>query len=213
MATFIQKNSSLWISKLPETAYNTFYTAGVDYLKAASVNPVVLLPEMEKVTDAGQAGNGHEFATYICNRYWLPIALNLQDDANFELAGRLLLRALSGSVTDTVVSAAAAWKHACNMLPIGSGLQVKSMDWISELGGASFLFPGSVVERYRLGQEAAVAPTFQCDLISSGKHKSPHAVTALPTTATVTQCLKAKSEVKWTDAGGLQDFTTGACSL
>lgn len=213
MAEFRQNNAGLWVSKLPETSFNTAYTAGADYAKVATQNPIVLIPEMEKANDAGRAGNGHEFATYICNRYWLGSSLGLQDDVNFDVAGRLLLRGAGGTVTDSVASAGVAWKHAAPMLPIASGLQQPSFDVISELGGASFLLYGAVVERFRLSQDLANAPQFQCDIITSGKHKSPHAVTSLPATPNVTQCLKARSSVTWTDSGGARNFSSGSCAL
>lgn len=176
MPEFRQRDAAIWVSKLPETTFNTFYTAGTDYLKARSQNAVVLIPEQEKSNDAGFAGNGHEFPTFQCNRYWLPMSLGLTDQVNFELAGRLALRALSGAVTDTTLSGGVAYKHACNMMPVSQGLFLKSMDVISELGGASFLFPGAVVESYRMEQNGADPPNFTANLINSGKHRSPHQV-------------------------------------
>jgi hypothetical protein len=212
MAEYRQNDAAIWVSKRKESAFNTPYTAGADFLKASAANPIVLIPEMEKRDDAGKAGNGHEFATYQCNTYWSPIAAALGDEVNFELFGRLALRAVGGTVTDTTLQASAAYKHAANMLPIASGLQLPSSTIISELGGASFLFPGCVVERFRMSQEGANPVQVAFDMIGSGKHRSPHAVTSLPATPTITQCLKAGANLSYTDGGGSVDLTT-ACRV
>lgn len=211
MAEFRQIDAALYASKRRETTFNTPYTAGADFLKATSQQPIVLIPEMEKTTDEGRAGNGHEFATAICNQYWTPIAASFQDQANFDLFGRFLLRALGGSVTTTTVVSAAAYKHACNMLPVASGLQLPGTTLISELGGASFLFPGSVIDRVRLSQEGTNPVQFQADFLGTGKHRSPHAVTSLPSAPTFS-CLKPKSFLSYTYSGGTVDFTT-ACRV
>jgi hypothetical protein len=163
---------------------------------------------MEKVTDEGRAGNGHEFATAICNTYWSALAAAIADQANFNLHGRLWLRALGGAVTDTTVVSAAAYKHAANMLPVASGLQLPSSTVVSELGGASFLFPGVVVERARMSQDGTNPVVCQFDFVGSGKHRSPHAVTSLPAAPSFS-CLKPTSILQYTYSGGTVDFTTG----
>lgn len=179
MAEFRQKDSSLWISKRRETAYNTPYTTGADFIRATSTNPVVLLPEMEKTDDAGRTGNDSEFPTTQFNQHWLPIPASLTDRANFDLAGRLSLRGVGGAVNSTVVVASVAFKHVGNMLP-KTNLFQPSSSLISELGGASFLVPGAVVDRMRMSQDGANPVQVQFDLISSGKHRQPHGVTTLP---------------------------------
>lgn len=205
MAEYRQNDAAIWVSSRRETTFNTPYTAGAGFLKATTQQPVVLIPQMEKSTDEGRAGNGHEFATAICNEYWSPPALSLQDRAGFDLAGRLLLRALGGAVTDTTVVASTAYKHAANMLPIASGLQLPGSTVISELGGASFLFPGCVVDRVRMSQEGVAPVQLQFDLLGTGKHRSPHAVTSLPAAPTFS-CLKPKSFLEYTDDVGLQQL-------
>ena len=86
MATYLFNDGSFYVTKLPETSYNTpAGSTGSDYLKVASSSAVVLMPNAEKVTDAGKPGNGHEFATYSCVTYTSHPAVNVSDDVNFEV--------------------------------------------------------------------------------------------------------------------------------
>lgn len=205
MAEFRQSEASLYVSKRRETTFNTPYTAGADFLQATSQNPIVLIPELEKTDDANRAGNSSEFPTAQCNQYWTPPAASFSDQANFDLFGRLALRGVGGAVTTTTVVASVAFKHAANMLAKSVGLQYPSSTLISELGGASFLFAGNVVERFRLSQEGVQPVVAQFDLIGSGKHRSPHAVTSLPTVPSFS-CLKPKSFLEYTDDVGLKQL-------
>lgn len=208
MAEFLINDTAFYLSEAPETALNTHYTAGANYIKMLTANPFYLLPEMEKRNDANRPGNGHEFATYTCNHYWSHPPVSLEDEINVDAAGRLLLRAASGAVTDTLLETGVT-KHAASMLPVASGRQNKSSDFIAVEGGSSFLLAGMVVERFRLFQNRADPPRFQCDLIGSGKHIRPHGVTSLPSTVTIIQCLDGnQSLVQWTDDGGLRNFAT-----
>lgn len=210
MAEFRQNEASLWISKNRESAFNTPATTGAAFLSATTQNPVVLIPEMEKTDDSGRAGNASEFPTAQCNQYWTPVAAGFSDQANFDLHGRLALRAVGGAVTDATVVASVAFSHTANMLAKSVGLQLPSSTVISELGGASFLFAGCVVERFRLSQEGVNPVIAQFDLLGSGKHRSPHAVTSLPAVPTFS-CLKPKSYLNYND-GALIDLTT-ACRV
>lgn len=214
MASYLFNDAALYVSKLPETSINTMYSTGSDFLKAASTNPVVILPNVETVNDAGKPGNGYEFATYECVTYTTHPAVGIADDINFELAGRLLLRSLGGTVTATQQGATTAYKHTCNMYPVASGTQLPTSTVISELGGVSFLMGGFPVQSYTLSQTRADRPKFSCDLVGSGKFTTPHGVTSLPATATITSCLDGNSsQVQWTDADGTTDFTSGTCHL
>lgn len=205
MAEFRQSEASLWVSKRKETSFNTPYTAGADFLSATSQNPIVLIPELEKTDDANRAGNASEFPTAQCNQYWAPPAASFSDQANFDLFGRLALRAVGGAVTDSTVVSSVAFKHLANMLAKSVGLQYPSSTIISALGGASFLFPGCVVERFRLSQEGVQPVIAQFDMLGSGKHRSPHAVTSLPSVPTFS-CLKPKSFLEYTDDEDTRDL-------
>jgi hypothetical protein len=208
MAEFLIKDAAYYLSKLPESALNTFYTAGTDYIKLLNANPFFVLPEMEKRNDAGRPGNGHEFLTYVCNHYWTPGAISLEDDINVEHCGRLLLRTTGGTVTDTTLETG-VYKHANAMLPLASGRLNPASDFISVLGGASFLLAGMVVNRFRMFQSGADPARFQCDLVGTGLYKRPHAVTSLPSTASILQCLTGNNVViQWTDGTGLRNWAS-----
>jgi hypothetical protein len=213
VADFLINDVALYVSKRPETTINTQYTAGADYLKALTAAPAFVLPQVEWVNDAGKPGNGHEFATYQCETYVTHPAITFTDDVNTDYAGRLLLRSLGGTVTSALLSGT-AYKHSNAMKPVASGRQLPTTDVISELGGASFLLAGMVVDRYRLSQTRADRPQFTVDLVGSGKFVRPHGVTSLPSTAAVIQCLDGNNtEVSWTDTDGVQNFHGATCSL
>lgn len=209
MPQFLINDVEIWLSNLPESALNTHYTLGADYGKVATSQPFYVLPEMEKRNDAGKPGNGHSYPTYTCNTYWSHPAISIQDEVNVEMAGRMLLRAMGGTVTDTVLFAGVN-KHAANQLPIASGRQYPSADLIVREGGvniADFLLAGAVVSSYQLSQNKADAPTFQADLVGTGKHVRNHGITSLPATPVIIQCIDGNNTVvQWTDSGGLKDW-------
>jgi hypothetical protein len=176
MPFFRQRDARFWISKLPGT-FNAFEETGTNYLLARIGSPFVVLPTQEKENDAGTAGNGHPYATFQCNRYWLPMSAQIDAQADFDLLGRLWLRALGGTVVDSLVSAGAAWKHAANQKPGAEGLQLAAFNAISELGGASSIHAGCVVDSFEMRQEAGAAiPRVITGMLSSGKHRGPHQI-------------------------------------
>jgi hypothetical protein len=206
MLEFRVNDVSLWLSEAPETALNTHYTAGAEYIRILNGQGFYILPEMEKRNDANRPGNGHEFATYTCNHYWTHPAVTLEDEVNVNGAGRLLLRSASGAVATQLLETGVT-KHSAAMLPVANGRQNKASDFIALLGGSSFLLAGGVVERYRLFQNRADPPRYQADLVFTGKHIRPHGVTSLPASADIIQCLDGnQSVIQWTDDGGLRDF-------
>jgi hypothetical protein len=162
---------------------------------------------MSKNIDAGQAGNGHEFATHACNGVWENPAAALQDQANFELFGRLALRSHGDTISIATVETG-VYKHTSKMLPSGT-LQLPSSTVISSLGGANFLMAGFVVNRFRMEQQGNQPVEMTFDLLGSGKHRSPNNVSSLPASPVVTTCLKGGSYLGYTDSGGAKDLTTG----
>jgi hypothetical protein len=209
MATFLLNDAALWVSKLPETAFNTGYTLTAEFEKVRSNQPVTLLPNYDFTTDAGKPGNGHEFATQRCLTFTQPPAIAIQDEVNNEMLGRLLLRSLGGTVTPLLVSGT-AYKHTAPMLPVASGRQLPSSTVITQLGAADFRLDGMVVERFKISQTRADAPQVECDLVGSGKFITPNGVASLSTTPSVISCLDGNFTIlQWTDAGGARDFTAG----
>lgn len=208
MAEFRTRDAALYISKRKESTFNTPYTAGADFLKATPDTPIVRIPQMQKRSDLGRAGS--RFAHTQCNEYWLSPGISFAEDANFDLAGRLLLRALGGNVTTTTVVTSVAFKHTNKMLPVASGLQLPGSTVISVNAGsgASFLYPGCIVDSFEMSQEGTNPVKVSFDMLGTGKHRSPHAVTSLPSTPSFA-CLKSTAILNYTDGGGLVDLTSG----
>lgn len=178
MPFFRQRDARFWVSKLPG-AFNAFDETGTNYLLARIGSPFVLLPTQEKLNDAGTAGNGHPYATFQCNGYWLPLSAQIDAQADFDLLGRLWLRTLGGDVVDTLVSAGVAWKHAANQKPIAEGLQLDSFNVISDIpgSGASSIHAGVVMDSFGFSQDAGAAiPRVTAGMLSSGKHRGPHQI-------------------------------------
>lgn len=214
MADYLINDVALYVSKRPESALNTGYTAGADFLKIRTQQPAFVVPQIEFINDAGIPGNGHEFITEWCANYVTHPAFTFTDDINFGIAGRLALRALGGTVTTAQQGGTTAYKHSCNMLPVASGRQLPSSTMVSELGGATFRLDGLVVDRFRLSQNRADRPQYSVDMIGTGDFTTPHGVTSLPSTVATASCLSgAGTSVAWTDLDGTTTFTGAACSL
>lgn len=214
MADFLINDVALYLSKRPETVLNTGYTAGADFLKALTTNPAFVLPNIEYVTDAGKPGNGHEFATRQCPTYVTHPAFSFTDEIAVSYPGRLMLRALGGTVTTAQQAATIAYKHSCKMLDATTSRQLPSTTMISALGGASFRLDGMVVDRFRLSQNRADVPQYAVDLIGTGDFVRPHGVTSLPATADILTCLDGNNTViSWTDTGGAQTLTGSGCAV
>lgn len=185
MPDFLLDNVALWLSKRPETVLNNGYLLNTDYLKALTLNPAFVIPQIEFTSDAGKPGNGHEFPTRQCPTYVGHPAASFTDEMNVSYAGRLLLRSLGGAVTTAQQGGSAAWKHSCAMMDALVNRQLPSTTMISELGGASYRLDGMVVDRYTLSQNRADPPQYSVDLVGSGDFVSPQIIgTAQVETAT-----------------------------
>lgn len=208
MADFRSRDARLYVSKRPETSFNTPYTAGADFLKATPDTPNIAIPQMEKRNDQGRAGS--RFAHKQCNTYWLPGAFSWQEDANFELAARLALRGVGGTVTPSTLVASTVYKHTAKMKAGSAGSQLPSSTVISvqEGTGASFLNAGVVVNAFEMSQEGTNPVRVAFEMLGSGKHKAPHAVTSLPATPSF-DCLQPSSILAYTDSGGTVDLAAG----
>src|SRR5262252_3168500 len=166
---FLLENVKYYLSNRRETTLNTDYVLGTDFLLALSDTPAYVLPQIEFVTDAGKPGNGHEFATRQCPTYVSHPGLSFNGEMNVSYAGRALMRALGGTVTDAQQGGTAAYLHSCQMLDALVNRQLPSTTAIVEIGGASYRLPGMVVDRYSLEQNRADPPRYSFDLVGSGK--------------------------------------------
>lgn len=205
----------LYLSKTRESSLNTQETTGSNFIKVVSLQPQYVLPQGEFVNDANRPGAGHEFATSQCPTYISHPRITINDDVNTEGAGRLLLRALGGSVTAAQQGGSAAYKHSCVMIDSTSTRQLPSTTGISKLGtDASYLLAGMVVDSWSMSQNRADRPQFSCELVGTGKFVTPHGVTSLPSSVTTLTCLDGNNtQITWTDTVGSQSLHGSGCAL
>jgi hypothetical protein len=171
-------SSQHWISKTLEAAFNTPEATGTNYSFLGTQEPYFRLPMVEKMNDGGRAG---VYApTHLCNTYWSHPEIGPKDDVETDNPARLFRRALGGAVTDTVVTAATSWDHTFAILSPSIGDVLPSFSVASLLGAASFLFAGSMVDRFKVSQKNADRAQYECDVVSSGKFTNPHGLTSLP---------------------------------
>lgn len=210
MSEFLQRASKLYISKTVESPYNASITGGTNYIRALNDTPLVTIPNQEFRTDQGRAGS--EFASAVCNTYWEPPGISLAADADFELMGRLWLRAVGGSITNTTTVALLAGKHSAPMLPESSGLQLPSFNAVSVMdgSGATYKFTGMCVGQATLSQEGVNAVKASFQLVGSGKYYSPHGVSSLPSLASFS-CLRPYAYLSY-DNGDPVDLGAG-CTI
>lgn len=173
---YLTQDIELFISNR-ETLYNDAITDGTLYERATTQSPVVYFPEPEFTDDAGRAGNASEFQTNQCLKRFLPPSISITDRVNFGLYGKLMMRWAGGQPLAPVeLSAGLAYQHAANMMPKSAGLQMPSMNAITHSGGASYLWPGMVVNDFTLSQQADQDVQIALSLTGSGKHRSPHLI-------------------------------------
>lgn len=202
MASYLTRDARVYLDKIRESSYNTPQTTGTNYERLVTTNQVVTIPNQEFRTDQGRAGS--EFASAICNTYWEPPAISVAGEGDFAGMGRLALRAVGGTITDTTVVTAAAFKHSAPMLSSSSSLQLPSFNMISviESSGASYLYTGCVVDRMRLSKEAGQLAQISFDILGSGKHRGPHAVSSLPSAPSFA-CLRPYGFVSYNNGGAI----------
>jgi hypothetical protein len=170
------RDAKLFISKR-EGAFNTPVTVGTDYERAGWQNGAVYMPEPEFSTDAGRAGNSSEFQTGQCLKRFGQATIGCADRANFRLYGKVAMRAAGGTpAAPAVVVGGIAWRHSASLLPPAAGLQLPSFNAIVEAGGASVLYPGTVVNDFSMSQSGDDDVQIAFSLLCSGKHRIPHLI-------------------------------------
>jgi hypothetical protein len=169
------QDAELFISTR-EGAFNTPVTAGTSYERAGWQNAAVYVPEPEFSTDAGRAGNASEFQTGQCLRRFLPASIALADRANFKLYGKIAMRAFGGTPAAPVNVVGVAYRHSAALMPKAAGSQLPSFNAITVSGGASTLWPGTVVNDFSMSQNLDEDFQIGFTLLTSGKHRIPHLV-------------------------------------
>lgn len=170
------QDAELFIS-VREGAFNTPVTVGTSYERAGWQNAAVYIPEPEFSTDVGRAGNASEFQTGQCLKRFLPATIGLADRANFKLYGKLAMRAFGGTPAAPVeVVAAAAYRHSAPLQPKAAGHQLPSFNAVTVSGGASTLWPGTVVNDFSMSQNLDEDFQISASFLTSGKHRIPHLI-------------------------------------
>jgi len=191
MPEYLTIDTELWVSKRPESAFNTPPTLGADFLSLVSLNPFWFLPEVDKITNAGRVGVGSEFPTIQCNDYWSHPAVGISNDQElFGVMGRLWLRGFGGAVAITDALADGK-RHTSKLITKAEGRQLPSSSMIVKNGPADVLLAGMVVESMQLSKERNGFPTLSFNMLGSGLHAFPHAVASLPGYTTPGECALA----------------------
>lgn len=212
---YLISDAELFISKR-EGPFNTPILLGTDYDRATWQNATVYIPEPEFSNDAGRAGNASEFQTGQCLKRFSPATIGIADRANFRTYGKLAMRCAGGVPLAPVnLVPSIAWRHAANLLPKAAGLQLPSFNAITVAGGASFLWPGTVVNDFSMSQSGDDDVQIVFSLLTSGKHRNPHLigvqqVETITAAGTVTTSGNAKVTVTARDMSGSPRVVTFA---
>lgn len=170
------EDAELYISDR-EGPFNTAITDGTKYQRAGWQNAAVLLPEPEFSNDAGRAGITSEFQSGQCLKRFLGAAIGMGDRANFNLYGKVGMRAFGGTPAAPVeISAGVAYRHVAPLKPKTAGTQLPSFNAITVSGGASTLWPGTVVNDFSMSQTGDEDFQVAFSLLTSGKHRVPHLI-------------------------------------
>jgi hypothetical protein len=170
------EDAELYISDR-EGAFNTPNTDGTKYQRAGWQNAAVLIPEPEFSTDQGRSGITSEFQSGQCLKRFLNASIGLADRANFNLYGKIGMRAFGGTpAAPAEITAGVAYRHSAAIKPKTSGTQLPSFNAITVAGGASTLWPGTVVNDFSLSQNVDEDFQIAFSLLTSGKHRIPHLI-------------------------------------
>jgi hypothetical protein len=159
-----------------EGAFNTPVTTAASYERITWQNGAVIIPEPVFSTDAGRAGNANGLQTGQCLKRFPPNTIGIADRASFKSIGKLAMRWAGGTPAAPVTVAGVATRHSAPLISKAQGLQLPSFNVIAVSGGASFLFPGTVVNDFSMSQSGDEDVQVSFSLLTSGKHRSPHLI-------------------------------------
>lgn len=174
-ADFLIQDAELFISDR-EGPFNTPITDATKYARAGWQNAAVYIPEPTFSNDAGRAGNPNGLQTGQCLKRFGNTAIGLADRANFKLYGKLAMRWAGGTPAAPVNVAGVAYRHSAPLMSKAQGLQLPSFNAITVAGGASTLWPGTVVNDFSMSQSGDDDVQIAFGFLASGKHRIPHLV-------------------------------------
>jgi hypothetical protein len=178
MAKYRRKNVKLFGSKLPETTFQTPPATAADYEAFVTQEPVIIIPTVDKTTDAGNAGTGTPFPTHACNDYWRPAAVALSTQLEyFGFFSRLWLRLFGGAVV--TAAEGAGYRHEAKLQSDAEGSQLPSTTLIHQLGPLDIILPGLTPDQGSIQMQRGSRPVLGVNLINTGKHNRPNGVADL----------------------------------
>lgn len=151
----------------PDSAVNTPKVLAAEYMKfrANSLQPP--LPQLQSIPDQ-MVGDGTERSMVLRKGWWMPRTITIGGKANTESAARLGARALGGSITNTVVTAAQSWDHFINTQTKAQGRLPKLSSLIFLLGGYDFIWPTMGVQRFELNFDGPNDVNYVAELFNTG---------------------------------------------
>lgn len=167
MERFQLSDIELLLGNVPDSAINTPRTLSAEFMKfrANAFQPPI--PQLQTVPDQ-MVGDGTERSQVLRKGWWLPRNITIGGKANTESAAILGVRALGGSITNTVVTAATSWDHFANTQTKAQGRTPKLSTLLFLLGGYDFLYPTMGVNRYELNFDGQNDVNYVCELINTG---------------------------------------------
>ena len=211
MADSIVNDKRIYIGTAVEGTYNTATTGGSNYTRIWGKTLPEILPESEDFTDEGLLGVSRTNAKKLCKFNWkepaFPIAGEIDNFSSF--MGRLALRAVGGTITITEPVSSTVYLHTA--VP-ATAHQLSGTSVCYSHDANSFLYAGCVVERFKFTQEGLAMPTYEIDMLGTGKHTTPHGLSSLPTSEPSLDCVDPyNSQFIWTDADSTTtDFGAGS---
>lgn len=173
MADVLTRNVSLAISSAPESAFNTHYTLASAFVGAMSQSLQIQLPSVGKIYNDKLVGVGNEFASSFTNDWVTNPGVTLTDRLNTSQAAILAARALSGTITPTVVTAGQSWRHVIKMQATDVDPQLKSSTIAGKFGGINLFLAGMVVNSFNVEFSQGQQAVYNCALVGSGKTATP----------------------------------------
>ncbi len=168
MSRFQLSDVEVAISKIVETAINTPQSVGTNFVGALMSATPPPTPQANLITDDGMVGDGNEWGDDQRLDYWQPATPSIGGQLNTEIAGRLLLRGLGGTVSDAAVTASTSYDHSAAMQSKAQGRTPKLSTLLMALGGADFMWPSMAVNEWQASFSGVDPVQFTAALMNTG---------------------------------------------
>ena len=219
MADSYGSQTSIAISKLPESSFGTIYDdATSDYDSILTRARILPMPDIRKSDDMGVVGRGSSsmYPSYSENEVMNPVGLEIQYTVNCNSFLKQLRRYMgkdmvSGDVT--VVEATKAWKKIMYELDPDVSRQLPSSSIVYRNNGADFIHGGCVGSTLNISQQGSQDPQYTMAFMNGGKYLrvrdvDPGPFGTLPAVAAENRLKGAESRVQYTDPAGTLSLVT-----